>query len=84
MIKRVFETLKEDSRKGDFIYQTKSDKIALNIDLSDEEIQAVSKGAWKNFLDKKTKAAAFILDLHLIPVYLYACIYGPIYTYNGI
>ena len=53
MIKRVYITLKEDSRKGDLIYQTKSGKIVLDIDLSDEEIQVVSKGAWKNFLDNK-------------------------------
>ena len=56
----MFETLKEDSWKGDFIYQTKSDKIALDIDLSDEKIQVVAKGVWKNFLNKKTKAAAFM------------------------
>ena len=36
MIRRVFETLKADSQKGDFIFQTNSDKIALNIDFSDE------------------------------------------------
>ena len=60
MIKRVYITLKEDSRKGDFICQTNIDKIVLDIDLSDEEIQIVSKGVWKNYLDKKTKEAAFM------------------------
>ena len=48
MIKRVYITLKEDSRKGDFICETNIDKIALDIDLSDEEIQIISKGVWKS------------------------------------
>ena len=60
MIKRVYITLKEDSRKGDFICETNIDKIALDIDLSDEEIQIISKGVWKNYLDKKIKEAAFM------------------------
>ena len=60
MIKRVYITQKEDSRKGDFICQTNIDKIALDIDLCDEEIQIVSKGVWKNYLDKKTKEAAYM------------------------
>ena len=32
MIKMLFKTLKEDSRKGDFIYQTNIDKLALDIE----------------------------------------------------
>ena len=60
MIRKVFETLKEDSKNGDFICLTNSDRRRLAIDLSDEEVQTVSKVGWKKYLDKKTKDAAFI------------------------
>ena len=36
MIRKVFETLKEDSKKGDFICLTNSERRTLAIDLSDE------------------------------------------------
>ena len=44
MISQVFETLNKASRKADFVYQTNSDRLALEIDLDNKNIQSFSKG----------------------------------------
>ena len=43
MIRKVYDTMKEDSRKGDFVNLTENDKQELEIDFSDEEIKSMSK-----------------------------------------
>ena len=58
MIRQVYETLKEDYRKGDFILLTNSDRNELNIDISDEYISLLSKYSWKKYVKEKVKIAA--------------------------
>ena len=53
MIRKVFDALKEDSRKGDFIYLTTCDKQTLNIQYSDTDIQNMSKWCWKKVLKEE-------------------------------
>ena len=59
MLRQVFDALKEDSRKGDFKELTDKDRIELQIELEDEEIEGISKVAWKKYVKKKVKSAAF-------------------------
>ena len=60
MLRQVYDTLKEESRHGDFVSLTQSDKNALNIDISEEDIQLVSKWSWKKYLTEKVREAAFL------------------------
>ena len=50
MLSQVFEDLKNDSRKGDFVHLTDKDKTSLEIDMTDAEIKVLSKWQWKVFL----------------------------------
>ena len=58
MIRKVFETLREDSRNGDFIYLTNLDRKELKIQLTNVEIQSLSKLQWKKVVREKTEIAA--------------------------
>ena len=59
MLRQVFIALKEDSRKGDFKELTDKDRIELEIELEDEEIEVISKVSWKKYVKEKVKYAAF-------------------------
>ena len=59
MISKVFNALKEDSRRGDFVDLTTKDKVDLEIDLTNDEIESMSQWMWKRFLNNKIKVAAF-------------------------
>ena len=59
MISTVFKALKEDSRRGDFVHLTTKEKVDLDIDLSNDEIESMSQWMWKRFLNNKIKFAAF-------------------------
>ena len=59
MLRKVYEALKKDSRRGDFVYLTNKDKTLLNINMNDGEIETMSKLKWKVFIKKQTEAAAF-------------------------
>ena len=43
MLSKVFRVLQEDSRKGEFVNISSRDKTELDIVLTDEEIEAMSK-----------------------------------------
>ena len=43
MIKQVFQALNEDSRKGDLVNLTNIDRLDLEIDLNNEEIEGMSQ-----------------------------------------
>ena len=47
MIRQVYEVLKTDNRKGDFIDLVNQDIIDKEIDLTEIEIQSISKLQWK-------------------------------------
>jgi hypothetical protein len=60
LISQVFTALKEDSRKGDFVQLTNTDRKDLEIELNDMEIKSMSKWSWKKLLKEKTKVMAFV------------------------
>ena len=60
MLSKVFRVLQADSRKGDFVDLSSRDKTELDIVMTDEEIEAMSKLQWKQLIKQKTKFAAFI------------------------
>ena len=43
MIRQVYVSLKEDSRKGDFVSLTNGDREELEIEFLDEDIEEISK-----------------------------------------
>ena len=47
MIQQVYETLKVDSRKGDFVNLVQRDMETLEIDLSKEGISTFTHSRWK-------------------------------------
>ena len=55
---QVYVALKEDYRKGDFVYLTNCDRKDLEIDLSDAEIGDMSKNMWKKYIKETVKSAA--------------------------
>lgn len=55
MIRQVYETLKLDSRKGDFVYLIKQDMEDLDLELTEEEIQICTKIQWKKFIHERVK-----------------------------
>ena len=59
MKREVFEVLKADSRKGDFVDLVEKDLRELKINMSQDEIQQCSKGKWKHLIKKHVKEAAF-------------------------
>ena len=61
MLHRVFTALNEDSRRGDFVFLTNKDRNDLDIDLTNQEIEIMSKLSWKKLI-KKIK----IKEQHLI------------------
>ena len=54
MLSRVFQTLKEDSTKGDFVALTNKDKLDLEITFTDIDIKNMSKRRWKRIVKEKT------------------------------
>ena len=62
LIRRVYETQKISSNAGDWIRLVEADKSELNITMSDEEIQGVSKDMFKTFVKEKV-TNKFIQDL---------------------
>ena len=50
MIRQVYETLKLESIKGDFIDLIQRDMIDLKIDMTEEDILNIPKMQWKKFV----------------------------------
>jgi hypothetical protein len=59
MLEQVFNALKNDSKKGDFVELTDKDRKSLNIDMTNEEFKVLSKRKWKGIIKKKNNIAAF-------------------------
>ena len=57
MIWQVYEALKRDSRKGDFVDLVTKDIDELDIQLSEEDIQNTKKTVRKNFVNEKVSEA---------------------------
>ena len=58
LIRQVFEALREDSRKEDFVFLNNKDRIYLKIDQTDEEISEMSKHKCKNHIKDMVRLAA--------------------------
>ena len=58
IIKQVFEALKLDSRKGDFVNLTNKDLFDLDICQTNNEIECLSTLNWKKLGKMKTNEAA--------------------------
>ena len=58
MIRKVFDELKKDSRRGDFIDLVVKDMEDVGIDLSEDEIGCASKLEWKKYVKEKVNSAA--------------------------
>ena len=48
MLRQVYDTLKKDSRNGDFVALVESDEKALKVEIADEGITSISKYSWKS------------------------------------
>ena len=59
MIKEVYEAVKSDSRKGDFVYQVTQDLKDLKISMSEETIRNCSQSQWKIIVKRQVKSATF-------------------------
>ena len=57
--RQVFNALKEDSRKGDFVPLTNNDRNDLRIDKTDSEIEDMTKHAWRKYITEMVLCAAF-------------------------
>ena len=58
LIRRVYEALKTDSRKGDVVYLVNEHICDLEIDLSENEIKTFFKYDWKKLINEKVKQKA--------------------------
>ena len=67
LVKRVFLALKEFSTKSDWMSQVTEDLKFCEIDLSDEQISAMSRYKFKSLVDKKIKekAACYLSELQM-------------------
>ena len=55
MIKRVYETLKTASKKGDFVPLVSEDVSDLEIEMSEDDIIKMSKYDWKVYVNGKVE-----------------------------
>ena len=59
MLSKVFRLLHTDSRKGDFVDLSNRDKTELEIFMTNDEIEAMSRWQWQKLVKQKTKHVAF-------------------------
>ena len=59
LVLQVYMAQQEDSRKGDFTQLTNEDRAYLKIDYEDDEIQSMTKEAWKKLIKEQVKVTAF-------------------------
>ena len=59
MLRQVYETLKSDSRKGDFVSLVKQDMEEVGFEFTEEEIKLMSKVQWKKLVHETITETAF-------------------------
>ena len=52
MLRQVYDTLKSDSTKGDFVSLIEEDMDEIGCDLTEEDIINMSKTQWKEFINE--------------------------------
>ena len=55
LISRIYQTQNNQNCTGDWVRLVEADKIELGIDLTDQEIQGVSKNVFKRYVKKKVE-----------------------------
>ena len=55
LVRQVFNALKEDSRKGDFVALSNNDREELEIEMDNTDIEAMSKHKWKKIWERKSE-----------------------------
>ena len=58
-LRQVYDTMKFDSRKGDFSQLVNQDMVDLDMIMREEEIRSFTKGKWKMTISKKLKEFVF-------------------------
>ena len=58
MIRKVYETQKSESRKGDFVHQIKADMKEIGLEIKDTEIIKYNKTKWSKTVNEKIEKAA--------------------------
>ena len=58
-LRQVYDTMKFDSRKGDFCQLVNQDMEDLDMIMTEEEIRSFTKGKWKMTISKKLKEFVF-------------------------
>ena len=58
MIVQVYNALREDHRKSNFVQLTNFDRQDLDIELTDEDIQTIPKITWKKYIKEKVNTLA--------------------------
>ena len=59
LVRKVYEAQKADPLPGDFIELLKEDKESIGIELTENEIQMMSKMKFKKYVKEKIERAAF-------------------------
>ena len=59
-MRQVYETMKSESRKGDFYQLVKKDMEELNINMPVMEIMSHTKRNWKLLISKRIKEYVFV------------------------
>ena len=59
LIRQVYDVLKQESRKGDFVYLVQKDLHEINMEMSDEQIHPFTNLKWQNIVKQKVNQAAF-------------------------
>ena len=62
MISQFYHTMKEDSKKGDYIGLINRDKLYLGNHLTDSEVKDLPRSTWKRYI-KETVTNASLLNL---------------------
>ena len=62
MLRKVYEVIKTDSRKGDFVDLVQQDLNDVGLEISENDIENTPKLLWKKIINSKVKDAA-LLDL---------------------
>ena len=62
MLRKVYEVLKTDIRKGDFVDLVQQDLNDVGLEISENEIENTPELIWKKIVNSKVKEAA-LLDL---------------------
>ena len=59
MIRKVYNALKQESRRGDFVELVQADLQEIKLNMNDQDIQNLSKMKWKTMVKSKINQSCF-------------------------